>query len=59
MKVGDLVWVQTKLHGEKAGVILKTNTQQWVNGNKLFLVHIPGHITAQTLVLEQDVKLVS
>ena len=53
MKVGDLVEVETKLHGKKIGTII----QAW--GTRTWIVHVPNHWTSATIAEECDLKVVA
>ena len=56
LKIGDLVKVETKFHGEQLGIIID-EWDRWAN-KRAWIVHIPGHWTSSTLVPEADMRLV-
>ena len=57
MKIGDLVEVETKLHGKKIGTII----QAWGSRNRsrAWIVHIPNHWTSSTIAEECDLKVIA
>ena len=57
MKVGNLVRVETKFHGKRIGIIIEDRTTETYG--PLWLVHIPGHMTTQTLALEEDMEILN
>ena len=57
VKVGDLVRVETKFHGKRIGIIIEDRTTETYG--PLWLVHIPGHTTTQTLSLEKDMEMLN
>ena len=56
MKVGDLVKVNTKHHGDKVGVVI--NEWDEMRSGRAWLVHIPNHWMSETIVAESDMEIV-
>ena len=57
MKIGDLVKVKTKFHDDKLGTIVEGWDEE--ARNRAWIVHIPDHWTAVTIVEELDLKVVA
>ena len=57
VKVGDLVEVQTKLHGTKIGTIIEFTVDK--TGAEVWIVHIPNHWTSATIVDTCDMRVIA
>ena len=54
MKIGDLVKVETKFHGKKAGTIVdKVEDSYGVS----WAIHIPNHWSATTIATPEDIEV--
>ena len=59
MKVGDLVEIQTKLHGTKIGTIIEQLTDKAGEEAWIWIVHIPNHWTSATIVDTCDMRVIA
>ena len=57
MKVGDLVKVKTKFHGDKLGTIVEGWDEE--ARNRAWIVHIPNHWTSGTITPETDMEVIN
>ena len=57
MKIGDLVKVNTKHHGDKLGIIVKEFPWKGLY-DPTWVVHIFDHHTSESISLESDMEIV-